>query len=110
MSDFQPRVSFTPEETEEFRLERLKEAADDREMTPEELAKAFAPGSFGCHEAMEGASIFMDSVDRHLCEHPAILANPDWYQLASEAQTALFNLYQAIGAVHVPASHEREEK
>ncbi|WP_346772368.1 tyrosine-type recombinase/integrase [Chelativorans sp. AA-79] len=107
-ASFQPRVSFTLKETEAFRLERLKEAADDREMTPEELTKAFGPGSFGCHEAMEGASIFMDSVDRHLCEHPAVLANPDWYRLASEAQTALFNLYQAIAEEHIPASHEQK--
>ncbi|YBV97127.1 hypothetical protein M1D80_09585 [Phyllobacteriaceae bacterium JZ32] len=108
MSDFQPRVTFTLEETEEFRLERLREAAEDREITPEELAVAFAPGTFGCHGALEGASIFMDSVDRHLCEHPSVLANADWYRLAAEAQTALFNLYQAIGAAHIPETERKK--
>ena len=49
------------------------------------------------------ASVFMDSVDRHLCEHPAILANPEWFRLASEAQTALYNLYQSIGGAHLGA-------
>lgn len=100
-STFQPAVSFTPEELEQHRLHQLAEAADDRELTIDELRERFAPGSFGCHEALQMAAVFLDSVDRHLCAHPAVLAHADWYRLASEAQTALYNLYQAIGDAHL---------
>ena len=94
-------VSFTSAETEAFRLQRLTEAASDHGTTAEQLVAEFAPGSFGCHEALQMTSVFMDSVDRHLAEHPSILAVPEWYQLAEDAHTALFNLYQAIGTSHL---------
>ncbi len=100
-SNFQPRVTFSAEELEQHRLRELADAADDREVTIDELRDRFSPGSLGCHEALQMSSVFMDIVGRHLCEHPAVLANPDWYRLASEAQTALFNLYQAIGDAHL---------
>jgi hypothetical protein len=100
-SQFQPAASFTAEELEQHRLRGLADAADDREVTIDELRDRFAPGSFGCHEALKLASVFLDTVDRHLCAHPAVLAHADWYRLASEAQTALYNLYQAIGDVHL---------
>jgi len=45
--------------------------------------------------------VFKDTTGRHLCEYRAVLANPDWYRLAPEAQPALFNLYQAIGEAHL---------
>lgn len=100
-SDFKPAVTFTAEEIEATRLERLATAAEERETTPGELAVEFAPGTAGCHEAMHLASVVMDTVDRHLCDHPAVLSNPDWYRLADEAQTCLFNLYQAIAEKHL---------
>jgi len=107
---FQPAVSFTPAETEQFRLERLNDAAQEQEITVEKLIQDSAPGTFTCHEALQMGSVFMDSIDRHLCEHPAVLADPDWYRLASEAQTALYNLYQAIGERHLtPGLLEKNE-
>ena len=101
-------ISFTPAETEADRLERLQEAASDRDLSIDQLAADFAPGSFGCHEALQMASVFMDSVDRHLADHPAVLAVPEWFRLAEEASTALFNLYQAIGDRHL-ATQEGDE-
>ncbi len=101
-------ISFTQEETEAARLERLLEAAYDRGVSVEQLAANFEPGSVGCHEALHMASVFMDSVDRHLAEHPAVLAVPEWFRLAEEASTALFNLYQAIGDRHL-AEREGDE-
>ncbi|QIB32677.1 hypothetical protein [Ancylobacter pratisalsi] len=101
MSNFAAPVNVSPEEIEQDRIERLAAEAEDRESTPEELIADFAPGTFGCHEALHTASIVMNLVDERLCEHPAILANPDWYRLASEAHMALYNLYQAIGARHI---------
>lgn len=100
----QTRVSFTLEELEQHRLSELADSADDREITIDELRAQFSPGSFGCHEALQMALVNLDSVDRRICAHPAVLANPDRYRLASEDQTALFNLYQAIGNVHLRRS------
>ncbi len=62
---------------------------------------AYVPGTFGCHEAMHMASVAMEMVDRHLCEHPAIKGNEAWFHLAGRAFDALFELYQAIGAEHM---------
>ena len=97
----QEPIHFTAEEVETHRLERLATAAAERDYTIAELADHFAPGTPGCHEALHVASMLCDSVDRYICDHPAVLGDPEWYQLASEAQDALFNLYQAIGAKHL---------
>lgn len=100
-NDFQLAVTFTPEEVEQQRLDSLADIAEERETSVDELVGYNRPGSFGCHEVLQMASVFSDSVDRHLCEHPAILADPNWYRLAHEAQLALWNLYQAIGEKHL---------
>ena len=71
----------------------------------------YAPGGFGCHEALHMASVLADMVDEQLCEHPAIERNPAWLRLAERAEEALLELYQAIGAEHLsikpsPAPHD----
>lgn len=91
----------TTEDIEALRLQRLAECASERATTAEGLAAQFCPGSLGCHEALHGASILMEMVDRELCDHPAVLANPDWYALAHRAMENLFRLYQSIGSVHL---------
>lgn len=101
MSDFRPAISWTAAEIEKDRQDRLRQPLADRERSDAELLANYGPGSFGCHEALHTASIIMEMVDERLCGHPAILANPDWYRLASEAHTALYNLYQAIGERHL---------
>ncbi|MBL0375209.1 hypothetical protein JJB09_24645 [Rhizobium sp. KVB221] len=82
------------EESEQERLASLAKAEIEN-------AEAFLPGSFGCHEALHAASIMTDAVARNLLEHEAILLDPEFYRLASAAHTALFDLYQAIGAKHL---------
>lgn len=59
------------------------------------------PDEFSVHEAMHMASVFGDLVAQRLMEHPAIVARPDWFRLAEEAQEKLFDLYQAIGREHL---------
>lgn len=61
----------------------------------------FAPGTFGCHEAMHTTSLMLDMTDDHLLGHPAILADPEFYRLAGNVHEALFALYQAIGEKHL---------
>jgi hypothetical protein len=58
----------------------------------------YRPGSFDCHEALHLAYVFADVVDRHLCEHPAIVRNPQWQKVANDAAAALAVLHQLIGA------------
>jgi hypothetical protein len=40
-------------------------------------------------------------VDENLTEHPAVVLNPRWFELASQASDALAELYQEIGRVHL---------
>ncbi len=66
-----------------------------------ELKTRYAPGSFGCHEAMHMASALTSAVSRELLEHGAVLAKPEWFALANRAADALNDLHQAIAAVHM---------
>jgi hypothetical protein len=61
----------------------------------------FAPGGFGCHEAMHVASILADLVNRELINHLAIARRDEWIALASKAEEALLDLYHAIGSEHL---------
>jgi predicted DNA-binding transcriptional regulator AlpA len=72
----------------------------------EELQKRHGPGTFNCHEALHTASVALDLFSGHVMDHPSVLLNPEWYRLADEAQDAIFRLYQAIGAAHLPATDD----
>lgn len=69
----------------------------------------FAPGTLGCHEALDRACLLAELVD-NLCEHPAILMNPGWKLMAREAALHLANLYQAIGSVHLMSERAISEE
>lgn len=90
-----------------------EDTADEKAASPAvnpepdgEPAVDFAPGTFGCHEALHMASVFADLIGRRLCEHTAIKLNPEWKRLADTAADALADLYQSIGAAHL--SDDRE--
>lgn len=85
------------DDTEATRLARLAAMEDD---LPERI-KHYGPGSFGCHEALDRASIITNLIGDWLLEHPSIVSNAEWFRLADEAQTKLSGLYQAIGAKHL---------
>lgn len=91
-------IEFTKEEIESERLERLADIGED--LTDEQFCKKYGAGSYGCHEALHASSMIMHMVDSHLLDHGAIALDKDLFRYASEAHTALFNLYQAIGAKH----------
>jgi hypothetical protein len=61
----------------------------------------FAPGGFGCHEALHMASFLCAAVDEELVEHEAIKRDPEWLSLAEQARDALAALYQKIGSKHL---------
>ena len=62
--------------------------------------EGFAPGSFGCHEALHMASVLAEMVDERLCQHPAIAARKEWVAKANLARSTLHELYQTIGQEH----------
>lgn len=71
----------------------------------DEFRARYKPGTFGCHEALHMACFLMESVDRELLSHGAVITNPAWFALANQAFASLHALYQAIGAAHVEAPH-----
>jgi hypothetical protein len=93
-------------DSETDRAAALQAAAHARGLTAGEIVANYAPGSFGCHEALHTAALLMDLVEARLCDHPAILANAGWYRLAHEAHARLFDLYQSIGAEHLGSSDD----
>ena len=94
------RMSEMESEADALRLSIIADRQRDEE-TPVDLVEHYAPGTFGCHEALHMASFLDGAVNRSLLEHGAILANPEWFELAYRASSALGDLYQAIGAAHL---------
>ena len=86
-------------EVEKDRLEALT----DRDAEEPGWRERYKPGTFGCHEALHTSALLTDLVASRLMEHGAIIQNQDWYVLADKAQQALFDLYQAIGSLHLEA-------
>ncbi|VTU01518.1 Uncharacterized protein OS=Microcystis aeruginosa PCC 9432 GN=MICCA_3440006 PE=4 SV=1 [Gemmataceae bacterium] len=66
-------------------------------------ADGYRPGTPGCHELLDRASLLSDMAERYLLEHPACVAHPSWYALAERAAAALRELYQQVGAEHLDA-------
>lgn len=67
----------------------------------ETFSTDYAPGTMGCHEALHMASFLSSAVDTELAQHPAILGNQEWSELASKAVKILGELYQKIGEKHL---------
>ncbi len=62
--------------------------------------RGFEPGSFGCHEALDRASIVLEMAE-YLASHPAVAIRPDFKRYADAAAEALAALYSAIGDEHL---------
>lgn len=69
----------------------------------------YAPGSFGCHEALCMAQLLADMVKEKLVDHPAVQQNPVWEARAQRAADDLADLYQSIGESHGLAQAVPEE-
>lgn len=85
-------------ESERDRLRQVDELAAD---LGEKWAEEYRPGSAGCHELLDRTALLSDMLERYLMEHPACVANPDWYVLAEQAAAVLRELYQQIGGEHL---------
>jgi hypothetical protein len=91
-------ASETPHDTEAERIRLVNEMAAD---SGPSWADGFRPGSPGCHELMDRASMLAEMLERHLLTHPACVTDPEWYALADRAATSLRELYQRVGAEHL---------
>jgi hypothetical protein len=86
----------------------------DRQQLIEELkakhgenwAAGYKPGTFGCHELLDRVSLLANTLEDALLTHPALAQNATWYALASQAATALQELYQRVGAEHLGAKND----
>ena len=84
--------------TEADRQERLAEFAAE---AADDGTERFRPGSPGCHELLDRASLLMNATDEWLLGHPACFQNAEWFVLATRAFDALYALYQGVGAAHL---------
>jgi hypothetical protein len=91
-------ASETRPDAEAERLRLANELAAD---SGPAWADGFRPGTPGCHELMDRASMLAEMLERHLLTHPACVAEPQWYALADRAATALRELYQQVGSEHL---------
>ena len=67
----------------------------------------------GYREALHAASMLHDGVERFLCEHPCVVLDAAAFRMAQDAATALFNLYQRLGALEAASeagAHSCENK
>ncbi len=63
---------------------------------------------YGRHEALDRAALALSFVGDWLLEKDVIKDNPSWHNLTEIAHTALFELYQSIGAVHLGTKAEQK--
>jgi hypothetical protein len=64
-------------------------------------AEQYKPGSFGCHELLDRTALVADTVEQYVLTHPACVQQREWFALATQAVTALRELYQRIGEAHL---------
>jgi hypothetical protein len=93
--------------TEEERQQRLGEMNAD---LGTDWSEGYKPGTFGCHELLDRASLLGDIVEKCLLTHPACALNREWYALAEQAVAALRELYQRIGSEHLEAESKSAVK
>ena len=63
-------------------------------------SEQYKPGTFGCHELLDRASLAAKAVEESVLSHPACALSPEWFALAEQAVSALNELYQRIGEAH----------
>ncbi len=94
--------------SEEIEKDRLEQAAELAADGGKDWADAYKPGSFGCHELLDRVALLGDLVEQQIQNHPACVANAEWFLLADQAATALRDLYQKIGAEHLSADTPKD--
>src|SRR5262245_33278676 len=96
----------TPPEVERAREHLANELAAD---SGAGWADAYRPGSPGCHELLDRASMLAEMLERHLVAHPACVANPARAALVERAARGVRELSRQVGAEHVGADQPVEK-
>jgi len=94
------KINRIPSEIEQ---ERERQAAEFSADGNANWAADNRPGSFGCHELLDRTNMLADLVEGQIQNHPACVANAEWFALAEQAASALRELYQRVGADHLSA-------
>lgn len=94
-------MTITVSHTDEIEQERQRRLAEAAEGQGEDWAAGFEPGSFGCHELLDRATLLADAIEAQLLNHPSCLSRPEWFARAELAASALRDLYQEVGAAHL---------
>jgi len=94
-------MTFPIPNSSEVEEERQRQASELAAESGTGWADDYRPGSYGCHELLDRTSLLADMLERHLLEHPACVANSEWFMLAEQAAAALRKLYQRVGAEHL---------
>jgi hypothetical protein len=85
-------MSITKEEIEKARQANLVEA---RDVFPD-LEERFGPGTMGAFEVADRLHVLGGTFDNYICDHAAILLNPEAYALADKISSELGELYQLM--------------
>lgn len=93
------------ENVEEELRQRLSEIQAEAELSEHGLRNRYC-GEIGIHEVLDRTYLIGANVEAYLCEHPAVLLNPELYRLASLARGFLDELYQSVGALSVTDEDE----
>ena len=103
-------MSAQPVKTFDTEEERRGRAAEIEAEQGPNWKDDYKPGSFGCHELLDRTNLVADNLEEFVLSHPACVQNAEWYALAEKAVTALRELYQRIGAEHLDAERDADEK
>jgi hypothetical protein len=94
-------MSRTEDEVEKARQANLKEA---REIFPD-LEERFGPDTMGAFEVADRLHVLGGTFDNYICDHAAILLNPEAYALADKISAELGELYQIMNQGEKDASN-----
>ena len=61
------------------------------------MAKKPKLTQFHYHEALDRSSVILDTIDRHLIQHPVCKLDKEVAKLIEEAATKMFEAYQLLG-------------
>jgi hypothetical protein len=93
-------ITYTTEEIAAERLDDMSRLPEKFEMDLELIQKLYLD-PYCYHACTSIAQMLMDNTSIYLLERPAVIFDPEAYEHAHAAHTALFNLHQRIALLSV---------
>jgi hypothetical protein len=91
-------IDYSDHEIEDDRLHSIRELPEKYEETMDQIHQRYE-NPIGYSEVFHLAFMLMESVETYMMDSPAVLFDASAYTQAHKASTALFNLYQRLGAL-----------